>query len=152
VNGWKGVLFKDWTVMPSMTVASGAPITITATSEILSGFGGGLIRANYIGGPTYINGYLNAAAFAPPTAGTYGNLGPGALNGPILFSTNLSANRTFRLADRKNLTFSITATNPLNHPTVSAWSTSIGTNSNQFGLPTAYSNMRAITANMRFSF
>jgi hypothetical protein len=152
VNGWKGVLFKDWTVMPSIVVASGAPMTILAANELLNGGGNGLIRADYLGGPAYINGHLNSAAFIAPAAGTFGNLGPGALNGPMQFSNNISANRTFRMADRKNLTFSISATNPLNHPVVSAWYTSLSTNSNQFGLPSGYAGMRAITANMRFSF
>jgi len=151
VSGWKGVLFRDWTVMPGVVVASGAPITIDASQLALGGAPNGNIRVNYLGGPAYIDGRLNAAAFAVPV-GTYGNLGRDALNGPMLFSTSLTALRTFRLADRKNLTFSINATNPINHPTVSSWNLNFSPANTQFGLPAAYSTMRQIAANVRFNF
>jgi hypothetical protein len=151
VNGWKGVLFRDWTVMPSVSLASGAPITITASSLTLGGAANGNIRADYDGLPPYVDGRLNALAFAVP-ADTYGNLGRDSLTGPILFSTSLSANRTFRLADRKNLTFGIQVVNPLNHPDVSGWNTTFGSSSSQFGLPTSYVPQRSVTANMRFNF
>ena len=151
VSGWKGVLFRDWTVMPGVMVASGAPITIDASQLALGGAPNGNIRVNYVGGPTYIDGRLNAAAFAVPL-GTYGNLGRDALNGPMLFSTSLTALRTFRLADRKNLTFSINGTNPINHPTVSSWNLNFSPANTQFGLPGVYSTMRQIAANVRFNF
>ncbi len=152
VSGWKGVLFRDWTVMPSLVLASGAPITITDSSAVLGGAPSGAIRANYIGGPTTINGILNLAAFGAPPAGTYGNLGRDSLNGPGQFTTSLNALRTFRLAERKSMTFSANMINPLNHPNVSSWNTTIGTSATQFGLPSGYVSMRQITANLRFTF
>ena len=88
-----------------------------------------------------------------PTAGQFGNLGRDTFNGPSQFSTNLSANRTFRLADRKNLTFSVQMQNPINHPEVTAWNTSFSPKqTNQFGAPSGYIGMRTISANMRLSF
>jgi hypothetical protein len=152
VSGWQGVLFRDWTVMPSLIVASGAPITITNSAEALGGAPGGTIRANYLGGPTMVNGILNLAAFGAPPAGTYGNLGRNSLNGPGQFTTSLNALRTFRLAERKSLTFSANMINPLNHPNVTSWYTAIGTSATQFGLPNGYVSMRQITANLRFTF
>ena len=150
VNGWKGVLFRDWTVMPGVNLASGAPITITAIGYTLGGTASASERASYIGGPAFLNGVLNAAAFHAPAAGTYGNLGRNVFNGPMQFSTNLNANRTFRVGDRKNLTFSVQMQNPLNHPVVSSWYTALG--SNQFGSVSNYGGMRTISANMRFNF
>jgi hypothetical protein len=158
VSGWQGVLFRDWTVMPGLIVASGAPITINASQLALGGAPNGNIRVNYVGGPTYINGILNPAAFADPVG--YGNLGRDSLTGPMQFTTSLNALRTFRLADRKNVTFSVNVINPLNHPNVSNWNTnwlppSTGSlvNSNaQFGLPQSYVSQRQITANLRFNF
>jgi hypothetical protein len=150
VNGWKGVLFRDWTVMPGVNLASGAPITITAIGYTLGGTASASERASYIGGPAFLNGVLNAAAFHAPAAGTYGNLGRNVFNGPMQFSTNLNANRTFRVGDRKNLTFSVQMQNPLNHPVVSSWYTALG--SNQFGAVSNYGGMRTISANMRFNF
>jgi hypothetical protein len=152
VSGWKGVLFRDWTVMPNLTISNGSPITVTASSLTLGGAANGSIRADYNGDPAYINGYLNPAAFTVPAPGTYGNLGRDSLHGPMLLTTSASANRTFRLADRKNLTFGLQVTNPLNHPNVSGWNTSIGNSSTQFGLPTNYVAMRSVTANVRFNF
>lgn len=152
VNGWKGVLFKDWTLMPGLVLASGAPINITDSQVILGGTASqSSIRANYMGGPVMVDGHLNQAAFAAPAAGTYGNLGRNAVNGPGQFTTTLAANRTFRLADRRNLTFSVVMVNPLNHPVVSAWYSTIGAN-NQFGVPSTYFNMRSLNASLRFNF
>jgi hypothetical protein len=161
VSGWEGVLLRDWTVMPGVVVASGAPITIDASQFALGGAPNGNIRVDYVGGPTYIDGRLNPEAFAVPAAGTYGNLGRDALNGPMQFSTTLNALRTFRLADRKNLTFSVNVVNPINHPVVSTWNTNfapaIDSKTNQltygqFGIPSVYSSMRTISANVRFNF
>jgi hypothetical protein len=150
VNGWKGVLFKDWTVMPSLVLASGAPLTITVNGYTLGGTASASERASYVGGPAFINGFLNSAAFQSPAAGAYGNLGRDVFDGPRQFSTSLNANRTFRLADRKNLTFSVQMQNPLNHPVAAGWYTSLG--SNQFGTVSNYGGMRTISANMRFNF
>jgi hypothetical protein len=152
VSGWQGVLFRDWTVMPGIVVASGAPITIDASELTLGGAPNGNIRVDYLGGPSYNNGRLNVAAFAAPPTGTYGTLGRDALTGPMLFSTSLNALRTFRLADRKNLTFSVNVTNPINHPTVSTWNLNYSPANTQFGVPSNYSTMRQIAANVRFNF
>ena len=81
--------------------------------------------------------------------------GPRLALGPYHVTTALNALRTFRLADRKNVTFSVNVVNPINHPVVSAWQTNFEANPTanaQFGLPTGFVNMRAITANMRFNF
>jgi hypothetical protein len=121
----------------------------------LGGAPNGNIRVDYIGGPTYVNGALNPAAFQDPGAGTYGNLGRDALTGPVQFTTALTAFRTFRLGDRKNLTFNAGMVNPLNHPNVSSWNTNflptMSANS-QFGLPQAYNPQRTITGTLRFNF
>jgi hypothetical protein len=138
--------------MPNMTISSGSPITITAADVVLGGDANGKIRADYNGLPAYINGTLNPLAFSAPPTGFYGNLGRDALHGPTTLTTSASANRTFRLADRKNLTFGLQTTNPFNHPNVSSWNTSIGNSSAQFGLPVGYVAMRSVTANVRFNF
>lgn len=150
VNGWKGQIVRDWTLMANISLASGQPINISSSGDLLGGTSAGGIRADYTGQPAYLNGVLNPAAFANAPAGQYGNLGRDVLNGPVQFTTSANAFRTFRLADRKNLTFMLMTTNPLNHPNVSAWNTSI--TSNQFGLPASYNGMRSVQATMRFNF
>jgi hypothetical protein len=150
INGWKGVIVKDWTVTTNITVASGAPITPTDGTLTGGGTATANIRANYNGQPAYIDGFLNPLAFTAPVAGTYGNIGRDSLNGPKQFTMSATASRTFRLADRKNITFNLQSSNPLNHPNVSGWSTNVA--STQFGLPSTYVGMRTVTATMRFNF
>jgi hypothetical protein len=155
VSGWVGVLFRDWTVMPSLVLASGQPITISASQLALGGAPNGNIRVDYLGGPTYMNGALNPAAFADPPAGSYGNLGRDALTGPIQFTTMLTALRTFRLGERKNMTFNAGIVNPLNHPNVLSWNTNFlptAAANAQFGLPLSYQSQRTVTASLRFNF
>jgi hypothetical protein len=150
INGWKGVLIKDWMLTTNLTYGSGLPITITAGALNNGGTTTTNIRANLVNDvPTYLNGVLNKAAFVSPTLG-YGDLGRDALTGPISFTMGANASRTFRLADRKNLTFNLQTQNPLNHPNVSSWNTNI--NSTQFGLPGNYVAMRSVTATLRFNF
>jgi len=151
IGGWKGVLLKDWTISTNFNLGSGAPITVTAGRLVIPGTGfSGNIRADYNGQPLYLNGLLNSAAFVAPPLGQWGTLGRDSVNGPFSFTMSASANRTFRLGDRKNITFSLRSTNPLNHPVVSNWYTTVG--SVQFGLPSVYSPMRSVTANVRFNF
>ena len=136
----------------SFTVATGTPLTPSAGALTLAGTGiSGTIRPDAVSGePFYLNGLLNPAAFAAPPAGQWGTLGRDSVNGPYSFSTSASANRTFRLGDRKSITFSLRANNPLNHPVVSSWYTTVG--SSQFGLPSNYAAMRSVSANIRIGF
>jgi hypothetical protein len=151
INGWRGVALKDWTIQTQVSVASGAPFTPSAGALTLAGTGiSGTIRPDLVSGqPLYLDGTLNAAAFVAPPSGQWGTLGRDSLNGPFSFSTSASANRTFRIGDRKSVTFSLRANNPLNHPVVSSWYTTLG---QQFGLPSNYSQMRSVSANIRIGF
>jgi len=151
INGWKGVLLKDWMLTTNMTVASGLPITPTAGQLLGGGTASPNIRAYYNGKPAYIDGILNKNAFGTPPTGQYGNIGRDALTGPGQFTMSANASRTFRLADRKNLTFSLQSQNPLNHPNVSSWYVNAASPL-QFGLPSNYVAMRSVTATMRFNF
>jgi len=152
ISGWKGVALKDWTIQTMVTVATGGPLTPSAGSLTLAGTGiSGTIRPDSVAGaPLYLNGALNPAAFTAPVSGQWGTLGRDSVDGPYSFSTSASANRTFRIGDRKSITFSLRANNPLNHPLVSSWYTNIA--SSQFGTPSNYSPMRSVSANIRISF
>ena len=95
--------------------------------------------------------YFNALAFTTPVAGQFGDAGRDTIPGLFRITLNSSLNRSFRFGEtRRTLTFSINATNVLNHVTI----TSIGTtvNSANYGLPTAASATRGISLNSRFSF
>jgi hypothetical protein len=114
---------------------------------------GGSNRANYDGLPleTGTAGSLfNTAAFTVPAAGTWGDAGRAIIPGPIGFSLNASANRTFRLGERQRMTFTLNASNALNTVVVTGWGTTLGTNT--YGQPTGVSAMRSVTTGLRFNF
>jgi len=83
--------------------------------------------------------------------GTFGDAGRNTIEGPGLFSLNLSLARSFRLGDdRRRIESRVDATNFTNHPGV----TSIGTvvNASNYGLPLAMQGMRTLSATVRFRF
>jgi len=153
MRGFKGTLFREWTFQLSSQVASGSPETPNAVARTLGGTGiTGPLRAFYWGGPIYLDGGLNAAAFTTPPTGFYGNAGRNIITGPNMFSLNGSAERTFRIGERRSMNLRFGANNLLNHPVFPGWNTTVG--SSQFGILNAPGNgsMRDLTATLRFRF
>ena len=153
LGGWRGGLFKDWTVATQITAGSGlaqnpiylAPVEGTGVT--------GTIRPDYTGASLYAAPgglYLNPAAYAPPLPGQWGNAGRNSITGPAQFTLNASLGRTFRLGDRFNLDLRIDAANALNHVTYTAWNTTV--NSAQFGLPATANAMRSVGTTLRLRF
>jgi hypothetical protein len=62
-----------------------------------------------------INQWLNPAAFASPATGTYGNMGPGTLQGPGFFGIDTSVTRRFHIHERHTFEVRGEAFNVLNH-------------------------------------
>jgi hypothetical protein len=151
VKGFKGTLLKDWTLNTNINISSGAWLTPTILAKTLGGSAiTGQLRGDYTGQPVYINGALNPAAFAAPLPGQYGNAGRNTITGPMAFSLNGSASRTFRIGERRNIDIRFEARNALNHVNFSSYNTVVG--GTQFGALQGPNPMRAITANLRFRF
>jgi trimeric autotransporter adhesin len=151
MKGFKGTLFREWTITLNSTVASGAPETPSVVARTLGGTGiTGPLRAFYWGGPVFLDGVLNPAAFTQPPNGEYGNVGRDTIIGPSMFSLNGSAERTFRVGERRSINLRFAATNMLNHVTFGSWNTTVG--STQFGALQAPGAMRDLTATLRFRF
>jgi hypothetical protein len=154
INGWKGVLLKDWTLGPSLTLGSGLPATPIVIGRLTSGTGiTGTTRADYLGGPlaAVLPGYgFDTAVFAAPPDGQWGDAGRGIITGPMQFGLNASASRVFRFGERRSMDIRFDGTNVLNHVTWASWNTTLG--NSQFGLPTGANAMRNITATVRFRF
>jgi hypothetical protein len=108
------------------------------------------LRAFYWGGPLYLDGGLNPAAFTAPPNGEYGNAGRNIITGPSMFSLNGSAERTFRIGERRSMNLRFGATNALNHVSFGSWNSTVG--SSQFGALQAPNAMRDLTATLRFRF
>jgi len=153
VSGWKGVLFKGWTVLTQIATGSGLPETPVFLATVPGTGVTGTIRPDVTGAslhnaPPGLS--LNPAAYMAPLTGQWGNAGRDSIIGPAQFTWNGSLGRTFLQDHRFNLDLRIDSTNVFNHITFAAWNTTI--NSAQFGLPTAPNAMRRVhtTLNMRF--
>ncbi len=107
-SGLLALLASDWNVNGILTLSDGRPFSITATD--LSGAGPGRIsRANCVGDPMpdgfepTVDAWFDPTAFAPTTAGTFGNCGPNTVVGPGQKIMNLSFFRSVPFSDTKRL-------------------------------------------------
>jgi len=154
VNGWKGALVKDWTFTNAISLSSGLPLTPTVGGIRSTTTGTGIVgnlRASATGLPVNdapAGETFNYGAFVIPVAGQFGNAGRDTIIGPATFSLNASINRTIRVGERHNMDIRFDATNALNHVTFSTFNTTVG--SNNIGLLSGPSNMRSMTATVRF--
>jgi hypothetical protein len=73
-----------------------------------------------------ITNWFNAAAFAAPANGTWGNLGRYIANGPGTYEIDSSLQKRFRVTERLNLNFRAAAFNLFNHPQYKIPSSSVG--------------------------
>ena len=152
LGGWRGRLYKEWTIQTQITAGSGLPLTPLASAVAVSGYSA-FVRPRLTGSPLYAAPaglHLNPGAYAAPAAGQWGNARRDSITGPGQFNLNASMLRTFRLDARFNLDLTFTATNALNHVVFSSWYTNI--NSTQFGLPAAANGMRTVQTDLRLRF
>jgi len=153
LRGWKGALFKEWTVLTQISVGSGLPQTPVYLAAVPGTGVTGSIRPDYTGAPLHAapSGLsLNPAAYTLPLQGQWGNAGRNSIIGPAQFILNASMGRTFRLNGRFNLDLRVDSTNLLNHVTFTTWDTTI--NNAQFGLPTTVNAMRSMQTTLRVRF
>jgi hypothetical protein len=154
LSGWRGAVFKEWTLNGTLIVGTGLPLTPTYLAAVPGTGFTGSIRGDYTGAPIYAAPpglFLNPAAFTAPAPGQWGTAGRDSITGPSQFSLNLSLGRVFRLTDRFNLEVRVDSTNALNHVTFASWVTII--NSPQFGAPPNSANaMRDMLTTVRLRF
>lgn len=152
-SGWRGKVFREWTLTASMSAASGRPLTPVILDPVRGTGVTGPLRPDVTGAPLYVErngGFLNEAAFAAPASGQWGNAGRNSITGPRQFTLNASLTRTFRIRERINMDFRVEANNVLNHVTFPDWNTTVG--SSQFGLPTRANAMRTLQPSLRVRF
>ncbi len=153
VDGWKGALYKDWTVLTQVVVGSGLPLTPVFLQAVGNTGVTGSIRPSLTGAPidaAPAGLFLNPAAYAAPAPGTWGDAGRNSITGPSQFALYGSLARTFRLTDRNEIDVRVDAVNPLNHVTFPGWNTTVG--SPQFGLPYGANPMRSLQTSVRARF
>jgi hypothetical protein len=155
-NGLAGKLLSDWTLSGSVTAQSGLPFTARVQGNQSNAAGAGSVgsgRAEATGAP--LNGgqglFFNLAAFTVPVPGTFGDAGRNTIEGPGLFSLNLSLARSFTLGnERRRIEARVDATNFTNHPGVTSINTIV--NGSSYGLPVAMQGMRTLSATVRLRF
>lgn len=156
-NRFANTLIGGWQVGGIITYQSGFPLTIT-NSKDTSGTGGGFDRPNATGIDPVLPRdqqttarFFNTAAFAFPTAGTFGNVGRNTLIGPRIFSLDASALKDFHFTERQYLQFRWEAFNLPNHPNWGNPGTNI--NSTAFGTITGTrTNMRQMQFALKYVF
>ncbi|WP_229738965.1 TonB-dependent receptor [Edaphobacter dinghuensis] len=152
MSGWRGRLYKEWTIQTQIIAGSGLPQTPIDSSVVVSGYSA-FVRPSVTGESLYAAPpglFLNPGAYKAPPLGQWGNARRNSITGPSQFSLDASMVRTFRLKPKVNLDLQIAATNVLNHVTYSTWQSSI--TSTQFGLPAAANSMRSLQTSLRLRF
>jgi len=168
LEGWRGRVLKEWTVLGQIVAGSGLPETPNYFAAVNGTGLTGSIRPDRTAAPIYAGGsghFLNAAAYAAPQTGQWGDAGRDSIIGPGQFTFNASLARTFRLTKRYNLDVQVQATNLLNHVVFTSWNTTLNPISSAtsspvftptlnplFGLPASANAMRSLqtTARLRF--
>jgi hypothetical protein len=153
LTGWKGTLFKEWTVTTQITAGSGLPLTPVYVAAVRGTGVTGSIRPEYTGADVYAASpglFLNPAAYVAPPAGQWGNAGRDSIAGPGQFGLDASLGRTFPFRDRGNIDLQFQSTNALNHVTFPSWNTTV--TSGLFGLPNPANAMRAVKVSLRVRF
>jgi len=148
MSGWRGVIFKGWTITDSISLGSGLPETPTYPG-IIPGTNQSGLRPNYTGAGVYDatgGRFLNASAFAVPVGGTWGDVGRDTITGPGQFSLNATMARTFA----NNLDLTLITNNALNHLVYSSYYT--GITSPLFGAPLGVNSARSVQLRLRWRF
>ncbi len=94
-----------WQLAPIMGLRTGSYFTITSgVDSALNGIGSQrpnqVLPDPYCANRSYAC-WLNARAFAPPAAGTFGNLAPNNLSGPGYFNIDLALSRRFAVKEKQ---------------------------------------------------
>ena len=153
LGGWRGRLFKEWTVLTQITAGSGLPESPLFFATVPGTGYANTIRPDLSGAPIYKAqpGYfLNAAAFSAPLPGEWGDASRNSIIGPRQFSLDAAIARTFRLRGEMSLDVRVQAANLLNHATFTGWNTVV--NGTTFGLPAGVNSMRSLQLVGRLRF
>jgi hypothetical protein len=152
LTGWKGALWRGWTITSQLTAGSGLPLTPVYLAPVRGTGVTGTIRADRTGvaGEPADGFYLSPDAYAPPSPGRWGSARRNAVTGPAQFLLNAGLARTFPRGNRLMFDWRVDAVNVLNVVTYSSVNTIVG--SPQFGLPNRANQMRKLQTTLRLRF
>jgi len=113
-----------WSLQSIATFASGTYFSpsFTGTNPSNTNTSGGLpdclSNGNLPNGTRNWNTWFNAAAFAIPQPGQYGNCGGDTLVGPGIYVLHASLSKDFHIFERLKATFTMQVSNVMNHPSM----------------------------------
>ena len=114
-------LLGGWQANGILTLQSGLPFSVLATSNANCGCSSGSLRAELIGNPypagfhQNINQWFDPAAFSDPPLEAYGSAGRNIIPGPGLADLDLSLFKKFKLDDKRMFQLRGEYFNILNH-------------------------------------
>jgi hypothetical protein len=153
IGGWQiGGIFTH------QTGQVGTPLLGVDNASIASPFGN-FDRPNLTGTSPYLSGsarslndWVNKAAYATPTAGTFGTMQRGSFTGPGFTNLDASLHKTFNMPynEKHQLAIRFEAFNSLNHPN---WNNpNLSLSSSTFGRITGTAPLRQLQLAAKYQF
>ena len=155
-NPYLDAIVGGWQTSATMVVHSGQPFTVlTSSNNSEADNPGSSFSAsqypNVVGNPhpsnQSIHNWYNAAAFAQPAAGTFGDEVRNSLRGPDLSEIDLSLGKNFSLGEGIGLQLRIDGYNIFNHPSFGEPNTGVAFGTS--GAPTSSSTITTTTIGPR---
>ncbi len=136
-KGLAGNVVGGWTLGLVSTMQSGAPFTVTTTTNNTNAFSAGTQRADVLRNPVLpgdqrtVKRWFDTTAFAQPVAYTFGNGGRDSMRAPGILNMDLSILRNFQIhaphmPERMMLQVRGESLNVLNHTNFSTPGTAFG--------------------------
>ena len=152
-NRGANLLAGNWHLSFLISAHTGFPFNpVTGTDASLTGVGQD--RPNVVGSPYVRNTntlvWINAAAFAPNAAGTYGNAGYNSLTQAAYFNMDTSLTRYFPIRERQRFELRFEFFNVLNHTNLNAPVNSL--KSPTFGIIQGAQDSRILQFAAKYSF
>jgi hypothetical protein len=147
------MLASGWRIAPLFRISSGNYMTIT-TAQDRTLNGSGNQRVDQVLGDPYgdktVSNYLNSAAFAMPTLGTFGTVGRSSILGPGTWQLDLGLSRAFQIKEGQRMEFRVETFNLTNsfHPN----NPTSDFDSNTFGQVTTAKDPRIMQFALKYVF
>jgi hypothetical protein len=152
-DAWYKVAFGGWSLSGVTTMQTGLPLNPTIQGDRAGTATGGqrpdLVGDPYQGAGTRTN-WINAAAFANPALGSFGNLGRNALDGPGTNNWDVSVQKQFSIRERVKLDFRAEMYNAPHHFSYFGVATTLG--AANFGQVTSANDPRTLQFGLKLAF
>jgi Carboxypeptidase regulatory-like domain len=150
------MIASGWRVSGIYRNVTGAPLTISGgIDRALTGATAAQQRANQVledpyGDTSSLSKYFNAAAFAQPALGAFGNSGRNSVQGPGTWQLDAALSRVFRIKEAQRLEFRAEAFNVTN--SLIKMDPGVNLNANTFGVINSSRDARIMQFALKYVF